>query len=346
MFVYNDNEMAENKKNENKFAKFLKAVFVKNWHVKLSAVAFGLLLWGLLIGLGFGTNNPFDYSNGFFEAIYNNIKAEFETLPNIIASAADLLLLIILIYLVFKFLHRYNASLLLRFIIPILLLAVVCTSKLLNLPVMEHVFSNILIILVISVLIMFPQELRRGIWKLASPNSAESFKTEYDCTEEELRAAVVDIVKAVLNMSKNNEGALIVIVTQAMPQHVIDSGTTVDAVLSQHLIECLFNTKANLHDGAVFVHGNRIVAAGCFLPLTQTADLPKELGTRHRAALGLTEQYPVLAIIVSEETGVISVSKGGQLERYYDGEMLTDIIQQEFGLKAVPGKKKRGRKSI
>ena len=336
--------MADNKKTNGKFSKFLKAVFTKNLHVKFAALAFGIFMWLLLIALGFGGSGSFDYSTGFFSVVYNNIIAEFSSLKGIVSSIVDVVLLILLIYIVFKFLYKYNAALLLRFIIPILLLAVVCMSKLLDLPVMGYVFANIVIILVIAVLIMFPQELRRGIWKLASPSSAESFNTEYDCTEEELRAAVTDIVKAVLGMSKDNEGALIVIATQSMPQHIIESGTTLDAVVSQHLIECLFNTKANLHDGAVFVHGNRVVAAGCFLPLTQTADIPKELGTRHRAALGLTEQYPVVAIIVSEETGVISVSKGGSLERYYDGEMLTDILQQEYGLKAVTGKKKRGRK--
>ena len=108
------------------------------------------------------------------------------------------------------------------------------------------------------------------------------------------------------------------------------------------LIECLFNTKAPLHDGAVFIRGNRIVAAGCFLPLSQNTTVDKELGTRHRAALGVTENYKVLTIIVSEETGVISAAMDGELTRYYDAAMLTDMLEQVYGLKATAeGKKKK-----
>ena len=190
-----------------------------------------------------------------------------------------------------------------------------------------------------------PQELRRTMWKLASKTGSETFNVEYDCTEEELREAVSEIVKAVLNMSKDNVGALIVITTQSVPQHILDSGTELGAKLSQPLIECLFNTGADLHDGAVFIHGDKILAAGCFLPLSQNQSLPKELGTRHRAALGVSEQYAVLTIVVSEETGVISVARDGKLDRYYDAVMLTDVIEQVYGLKATQtgGKKKRGR---
>lgn len=311
-----------------------------------ASVVFGGFLWALLIALGFGGSGAFDYSQGFLLAITENFAAAFGSVPNIIASVLDLLMFITLVFAIFRFLHKYNAGLLLRFIIPLVIIAVICTSKLIDFPVMGSLFSNLIIILVVVVLIMFPQELRRSIWKLASPGETVSFSTQYDCTEDELRRGIVDIVKAVLNMSKNNDGALIVIAAQSMPEHILESGTRLDAVLSQHLIECVFNTHANLHDGAVFIHGNRIVAAGCFLPLTQSTALPKELGTRHRAAVGLTEQYPVMVIIVSEETGVISVCRNGQLDRYYDGEMLTDELQQAYGLKAVTAKKKKGRKTI
>ena len=336
--------MTEKKKKSNKFVNFLQKIFMQNALLKLTAFFLAVFLWGVLISFGFGRETQFDISIGFWESCLKNILAAFNGIENIVASCIDLFLFIVLLYLIMKFLNKYKAGLLLRFIIPVLLIAIICTSKVLIFPVMGYVFSNILLIFAIVILVMFPQELRRGMWKLASPSDEESFNTQYDCTEEELREAVNDIVKAVLNMSKNNEGALIAIATQTMPQHIIESGTRMDAVLSQHLIECLFNTKANLHDGAVFIRGNRIVAAGCFLPLSQTISLPKEIGTRHRAALGLSEQYPVLAIVVSEETGIISVCKDGQLERFYDAVMLNDEIQQVFGLKAVIAKKKKGRK--
>ena len=96
----------------------------------------------------------------------------------------------------------------------------------------------------------------------------------------------------------------------------------------------------------MFIHGDKILAAGCFLPLSQNQSLPKELGTRHRAALGISEQYDVLTIVVSEETGIISIARDGKLDRYYDASMLTDVIEQAYGLKAnnTRGKKRRIRK--
>jgi diadenylate cyclase len=146
-------------------------------------------------------------------------------------------------------------------------------------------------------------------------------------------------------MSKKNTGALIIIAPENIPEQIVESGTHLDAVLSNQLIECIFNNKAPLHDGAVFIRGNKILAAGCFLPLTQNTELDKELGTRHRAAIGETEQYNNhLAIIVSEETGVISVAKAGEILRYYDSVMLTDVLEQTYGLKAGISRNKKRRK--
>ena len=163
-------------------------------------------------------------------------------------------------------------------------------------------------------------------------------------SDEVLHAAIGDIVHAAQNMSKKNVGALIIISTKSMPEHILDSGTNLDAELSCALLESIFNTKAPLHDGAVFVRGNRIVAAGCFLPLSQSTTIDKELGTRHRAAIGVTENYNVTAIIVSEETGVISVAQRGEIERYYDSQMLTEKLEQVYGLKATPSQEARGKK--
>ncbi len=192
---------------------------------------------------------------------------------------------------------------------------------------------------------MFPQELRRGLWKISSHKSdASTFSTHYDCSDEELHAAIDCIVRASQNMAKKNVGALIVIAPTTVPNHIIESGTALDSKLSSQLLECLFNTKAPLHDGAVFIRGNRIMAAGCFLPLTQSTSLDKELGTRHRAGIGITENLDVLTIIVSEETGVISVARGGELQRYYDAAMLTDTLEQVYGLKAADDVGKKGKK--
>ncbi|MDY3095261.1 MAG: diadenylate cyclase, partial [Eubacteriales bacterium] len=146
-------------------------------------------------------------------------------------------------------------------------------------------------------------------------------------------------------------GALIVIATDDIPMHIIESGTKLDAYVSCQLLESIFNTKAPLHDGAVIVKGNKILSAGCFLPLTQEAGVAKELGTRHRAALGITEESNVMAIVVSEETGIISVAKGGQLQRYMTIDKLKEKIETIYGISPlaieakadVADKKKRKR---
>jgi diadenylate cyclase len=114
-------------------------------------------------------------------------------------------------------------------------------------------------------------------------------------------------------MAKQDIGALIIITPSTVDAHILDSGTFLNANLSAPLLESIFNTKAPLHDGAVIVKGNKIISAGCFLPLTQDITLPKELGTRHRAAIGITEESNVMAIVVSEESGIISLARQANL---------------------------------
>ncbi len=262
---------------------------------------------------------------------------------NLIWSILDILLLTILFYVIFSFLKRKKCVRLIKYIVICLIVFTVLGSPLnLNygLKVIGQLASIGLMITLIAVVVLFPQDIKRKLWQISSPrNEREFFKTDYDCTEDELNEAIGEIVKAVQNMAKKNVGALIVIAPTNLPSNIIRSGTQLDSKLSYQLLECLFNTKAPLHDGAVFVRGNTIIAAGCFLPLTQSLEVDKELGTRHRAAIGITETNNVMAIIVSEETGVISVAIDGTLTRYYDSEMLKDKLLEVYGLKAKEDKK-------
>ena len=341
---------------DNAFVRMMKAIFVRDLRFKILAVVIGGLLWLVTVGLGVAdSDSSVGLNSEFFRSFWDNVVKEFTVAAadgarvasagNIIVSVLDIFLLVCLVYFIIYFLRKNNAMPIMKFFVIIAFAGIVLTSALFDFPVMGSLFSYGVLLVFVAVLIMFPQELRRTMWKLASKTGSETFNVEYDCTEEELREGASEIVKAVLNMSKDNVGALIVITTQSVPQHILDSGTELGAKLSQPLIECLFNTGADLHDGAVFIHGDKILAAGCFLPLSQNQSLPKELGTRHRAALGVSEQYAVLTIVVSEETGVISVARDGKLDRYYDAVMLTDVIEQVYGLKATQtgGKKKRGR---
>ena len=139
-------------------------------------------------------------------------------------------------------------------------------------------------------------------------------------------------------MAKNDIGGIIIIAPTSIPEHILSSGTQMSALLSTPLLESIFNKKSPLHDGAVIVKGNRILAAGCFLPLSQEITLSKDLGTRHRAAIGITEESDVMAIVVSEETGVISLAQNAQLKRYVTPEKLLDHIEKAFGILYQPVK--------
>ncbi len=259
---------------------------------------------------------------------WNNLANAFSTPANAIFSVLDLVLTIVIVYGVAMFFKKNNASRLVKYLAVLVVLSCVILSHYVNMPVLSKILGNVILLLLIAALVLFAPEIKRMMWKIASPKATESsYTTQYDCSDEELHAAIDDIVRAAQNMSKKDVGALIIIAPDNIPEHILDSGTRLDADLSCPLIECLFNTKAPLHDGAVYIRGNKILAAGCFLPLTQQTDLDKELGTRHRAAIGITEQYNHLAIM-----------------RYFDTQMLTDVLEQIYGLKAVGKPNKRNKR--
>lgn len=275
----------------------------------------------------------------FFENIYNKM-VEYPA-----ACAIDIILAALLIYGIIVFLKKNNAVKLVLYLLPFTMLGVIISSPHLHMEISGRILSYSVVFAILAVVLLFPQEARRGLLKLASPKEAhEAYTTEYSVSDEVLHETIENIVRAAQNMAKKNVGALIVITTQPVPAHILDSGTQLDSILSGALLESIFNTKAPLHDGAVFVRGNRIVSAGCFLPLSQSTTIDKELGTRHRAAIGVTENYNVMAIIVSEETGVISVAQYGEITRYYDSQMLTEKLEQAYGLKAVTARNKKRKK--
>ena len=168
----------------------------------------------------------------------------------------------------------------------------------------------LLILYTFGTILLFNAELKRDVFKRSWKSLLHTFSMSgegYDLSEEEVDANIANIVKACQNMSKADVGALIVVVRESISDSVLESGTMINAVISSELLETIFFPKSPLHDGAVIVKGNKIIAAGCYLPLSQEQTLAKELGTRHRAALGITELNPtVTAIVVSEETGIIT----------------------------------------
>ena len=149
---------------------------------------------------------------------------------------------------------------------------------------------------------------------------------------DELKTSTLEILTACQDMAKQDIGAIILITgANEFPKSILETGTSLNATLSAGLLESIFNTKAPLHDGAVVVKGNKILSAGCFLPLTQKL-VNKEMGTRHRAAIGITEECDCLAIVVSEETGIISIVKNGDIKRYITMEKLKEEVERAYNI--------------
>lgn len=161
-------------------------------------------------------------------------------------------------------------------------------------------------------------------------------------SDEELQISIEEIVKATQSLSKARMGALMVIVPHQISNHILDSGVTLNSLVTAPLLESIFNTGAPMHDGAVIIKGNKILSAGCFLPLSQSQSIAKDLGTRHRAAIGITEETDNISIVVSEETGIISVSIKGVFRRYITPERLSDILHETFGVTIMPGRTPTG----
>lgn len=182
-------------------------------------------------------------------------------------------------------------------------------------------------------LILFNVEVKKYFWDVHTTKKTTIEKMASDTelrSQADTERCITNIVKALQNMSKNNVGALIVLSKGSLPKQVLQSGVSIDAEISTQMIEGIFFPKSPLHDGAMVINGHKIQAAGCFLPLTQKTSYPKEYGTRHRAAIGITEVANVISLVVSEETGIISIIKQGNVTRYADFDMLMDTLKDYY----------------
>jgi diadenylate cyclase len=177
---------------------------------------------------------------------------------------------------------------------------------------------------VIAILIVFQPELRRALEYIG--RSRFFTKSLVEIQDEDINKAVEEIVEAAASLSRQKIGALIVIERETGLNEVVETGTLINGKVSSGLLINIFIPNTPLHDGAVVIKGDTVKAAGCFLPLTDNMSLSKELGTRHRAALGISEKSDCLAIVVSEETGAISIAEKGILARYLDVKTLRQIL--------------------
>ncbi|WP_200804877.1 diadenylate cyclase CdaA [Anaerosalibacter sp. Marseille-P3206] len=234
----------------------------------------------------------------------------------------DILIVACAFYKLFMLIRETRAEQLTKGII--LLFIATKISEWIKLYTVYWILEKTMTVGILAILIVFQPELRRALEYLGrSRFFAKSF---VEVKEETVNKVVDEIVDAVASLSRQKIGALIVIEKQTGLNEVVETGTRINGLVSSGLLINIFIPNTPLHDGAVVIKEDIVKAAGCFLPLTDNASLSKELGTRHRAALGISEKSDSLAIVVSEETGAISIADKGNLSRYLDAKTLKQIL--------------------
>lgn len=244
------------------------------------------------------------------------------TVKNIsLISVLDILVVAYFFYKAYMLIKETRAEQLLKGILLILMLMPI--SWFLRLTMVYTILSKTITIGVLSIIIIFQPEIRRALEHLGR----SAFNDKHILQDEEVMEKVItEIVNAVDNLSQSKTGALIAIEQNTGLGEAISNGTKIDAIVSSALLENIFVVNTPLHDGATVIRNDRIIASGCVLPLTSNTDINKKLGTRHRAAIGLSEVSDALLVVVSEETGTISLAVNGRLTRNYDKDKLKDIL--------------------
>lgn len=266
------------------------------------------------------------------ENFFNNIVSSIG-----LNDVLDIAIVAFLVYKVLGFIRETRAEQLAKGLVVL----VICTllSDFLKLYTLHWLLSGVVSVGLIAIVVIFQPELRRALEHLGRSRFANIMS---DIDKEEAKRMVTEIVRAVESMSASRTGALMVIEKEITLNDIVETGTVIDAYISAEMIGNIFYEGAPLHDGALILRGDRLYAAGCVLPLTQNKELSKELGTRHRAGIGITENSDALVIIVSEETGVISLAQNGELTRFLEGKKiektLLDLYLQEDSKSPLTGK--------
>lgn len=237
---------------------------------------------------------------------------------NIVSSVGltdilDIAIVAFLVYTVLGFIRETRAEQLAKGLL--VLVVVTLLSDIFHLYTLHWILSNLMTVGLLALVVLFQPELRRALEKLGR---SKFINITGDVDKDDAKRIVTEMSKAIELMSASRTGALMVIERETTLNDIVETGTIIDAAISAEMIGNVFYEGAPLHDGAVIVRGGRLYAAGCVLPLTQNKKLGKELGTRHRAGIGITEASDALVIIVSEETGVISLAQNGELTRFVD----------------------------
>ncbi len=246
----------------------------------------------------------------------------------VISKLDDLIDILLVSYVIYKFLILIRGTRAIQLLKGIMIIVVAwLLSTYFELRTLQMLMSQAFTYGMLAIIIIFQPELRRALEKLGS---GRFFIRSVNPEEEMLSNMVNEVIKAISYLSKRRIGALIVIERETGLTDYMESGTILDAHISSELLINIFIPNTPLHDGAVIVRKNQIMAAGCYLPLSENAYISKELGTRHRAAIGMSELSDAISVVVSEETGHISISMNGQIERGLTEEKLKNKLLTEL----------------
>ncbi len=243
-----------------------------------------------------------------------------------IRDIVDMVIVAFVFYKLYMLIQETRAEQLIKGILVLLIATQV--SEWLQLHVINWILKNTMTVGLIALLIVFQPELRRALEYIGRTKFLT--KSIVDIEEEEIKNIVEELVKAVGFLSTQKIGALIVIERETGLSEIVETGTQINGNISSGLLINTFIPNTPLHDGAVVIRKGRILAAGCLLPLTDNPNISRALGTRHRAGIGITEKSDSMAIVVSEETGDISIAENGKIRRFLDTESLSQILFQSY----------------
>ena len=251
-----------------------------------------------------------------------------------IKDIIDIALVALMLFYIYR-LMKESRSLNVFVGIMIFVMVWIFVTQVFEMRLMGAILDKLVSVGVIALIVIFQEEIRKFLYSLGAHQRFRSLRKIFLPTQateqEEDKESIMPIVLACMSMSKSKVGALIVIERTTPLSDIIETGDQIDAAINQRLIENIFFKNSPLHDGAIVISNKRIKAAGCVLPVSHDMAIPKELGLRHRAAMGMSESSDAIAIVVSEETSHISVAIKGAFSLYLSAEELESILAREMG---------------
>lgn len=250
-----------------------------------------------------------------------------------IKDIVDIVLVALMLFYIYR-LMRESRSLNVFYGILVFVLVWLFVSQVLEMKLLGSILDKLVSVGVIGLIVLFQEEIRHFLYNLGAHQKAKNLIRWFRGSREQEadKESIMPIVMACMNMARGKVGALIVIERSTPLDDIVDTGDVIDAKINQRLIENIFFKNSPLHDGAMVISNKRIRAAGCILPVSHKTDIPKELGLRHRAAMGISQDSDAVAIVVSEETGRISVAIKGEFQLRLSAEQLESILTREMSM--------------